>query len=51
MEFFMSATIIAQKSPIPTEVEEDKSYFRCTFVKSGKNPCATDSIKELISQL
>jgi len=47
----MSATIIAQKSPIPTEVEDGKAYFRCTFGKSGKNPCATDFIKELISQL
>ena len=34
----MSAPVIAQKSPIPVEVEEGKSYFWCTCGKSSKQP-------------
>lgn len=34
----MSAPVIAQKSPIPVEVEAGKSYFWCTCGKSAKQP-------------
>ena len=34
----MADPVIAQKSPIPVEVEEGKSYFWCTCGKSSKQP-------------
>ena len=34
----MTDPVIAQKSPIPVEVEEGKNYFWCTCGKSSKQP-------------
>jgi CDGSH iron-sulfur domain-containing protein 3 len=34
----MADPFIAQKSPIPVEVEEGKNYFWCTCGKSSKQP-------------
>ncbi len=38
--------IIAQKSPIPVDVEEGKSYFWCTCGKSDKQPFCDGSHKD-----
>jgi CDGSH-type Zn-finger protein len=34
----MSNPVIAQKAPLPIEVEEGKSYFWCSCGKSSKQP-------------
>jgi len=34
----MADPVIAQKSPIPVDVEEGKNYFWCTCGKSSKQP-------------
>ncbi len=34
----MSQPVIAQKSPIPVEVEAGKTYYWCTCGKSSKQP-------------
>ncbi|THD76394.1 CDGSH iron-sulfur domain-containing protein [Thalassobius vesicularis] len=39
------APIIAQKSPLPVEVEEGKSYFWCSCGKSSKQPFCDGSHK------
>lgn len=39
------APIIAQKSPLPIEVEEGKSYFWCSCGKSSKQPFCDGSHK------
>ncbi|WP_350332911.1 CDGSH iron-sulfur domain-containing protein [Coralliovum pocilloporae] len=41
----MSEPVIAQKSPIPVEVEEGKSYFWCTCGQSSKQPFCDGSHK------
>ncbi len=38
--------IIAQKSPIPVEVEEGKSYFWCTCGRSAAQPFCDGSHKD-----
>jgi CDGSH-type Zn-finger protein len=34
----MADPVVAQKSPIPVDVEEGKNYFWCTCGKSSKQP-------------
>lgn len=34
----MADPVVAQKAPIPVEVEEGKSYFWCVCGKSAKQP-------------
>ncbi len=38
--------VIAQKSPIPVDVEEGKSYFWCTCGKSDNQPFCDGSHKD-----
>ncbi len=40
------AAVIAQKSPIPVEVEAGKSYFWCSCGKSSKQPFCDGSHKD-----
>ena len=42
----MSEPTIAQKSPIPVEVEEGKTYFWCTCGQSANQPFCDGSHKE-----
>ena len=42
----MSDPVIAQKNPIPIEVEEGKTYFWCTCGKSQKQPFCDGSHKD-----
>ena len=41
----MSQPVIAQKSPIPLEVEAGKTYYWCTCGKSAKQPFCDGSHK------
>ena len=41
----MSEPVIAQKSPIPLEVEAGKTYYWCTCGKSSKQPFCDGSHK------
>ena len=41
----MSEPVIAQKSPIPVEVEAGKTYHWCTCGKSAKQPLCDGSHK------
>ena len=41
----MSQPVIAQKSPIPVEVEAGKTYYWCTCGKSAKQPLCDGSHK------
>ncbi len=38
--------VIAQKSPIPVDVEEGKAYFWCTCGRSDKQPFCDGSHKD-----
>jgi CDGSH-type Zn-finger protein len=42
----MSDAVIAQKAPLPIEVEEGKSYFWCSCGKSAKQPFCDGSHKD-----
>ena len=41
----MAEPVIAQKSPIPVEVEAGKTYYWCTCGKSAKQPLCDGSHK------
>lgn len=41
----MTNPVIFQKSPLPTEVEEGKTYFWCACGKSAKQPFCDGSHK------
>jgi len=42
----MTDPVIFQKSPMPTEVEEGKTYFWCACGKSSKQPFCDGSHKD-----
>jgi len=42
----MSDPVIAQKAPMPVEVEEGKNYFWCSCGKSAKQPFCDGSHKD-----
>lgn len=42
----MSQPVIAQKSPIPVEVEAGKTYYWCTCGKSAKQPFCDGAHKD-----